>query len=350
MNRLHPVLAFGLGAAVMVGGLQPARAAERAPAVAAGSPIAGLAFPGITFEHQPAPVAESMLDRTAALGAGWVRFYAAFADMSPTRGSIEWSGLDRLVRAARSRGLKVLLALSTTPEWARPAGTDPDYGPVDKAGRATFRAFAVAVATRYQGQVAAYEIWNEPNLGGSWSPQPNPAAYLGLLSTTFAGIKSVDPAADVLAGGTGPSEPGEKAFEPLPWYRALYAGGLHSMIDGVAVHPWPHGDQVDVGEVPVSFEIRKVMDANGDVAKLIWGTETGVPTAGAYSISESAQATVVVKLYDRWSAMPHHGPLFYYTLTDTPGSDREDYFGLLRADRSEKPAFGTLQGWLSGNH
>ncbi|MFC7527339.1 cellulase family glycosylhydrolase [Actinoplanes sp. GCM10030250] len=348
-RRLAPAFAFVLAAAAMTGGLQPARAAEQDSAVPAGSTVAGLAFPGSGILYKPAAVAESMLDRTTALGAGWVRFDAAFAEMSPERGTIKWSGLDRLVQAARDRGLKVLLAIGTTPSWARPAGTDWNHGPVDEAGRATFRAFAVEAATRYRGKVAAYEIWNEPNLGGSWNPQPSPAAYLSLLSTTSAGIRSADPDADVISGGTGPSEPGEKALEPLPWYRALYAGGLRSMIDGVAVHPWPHSDRVDVGEMAQSFEIRKVMDANGDATKLIWGTETGVPTAGAYSITESAQAAVIPKLYDRWNALPHHGPLFYYTLTDNGGTNREDAFGLLRVNGSEKPAFGTLKTWISSN-
>lgn len=349
MSRLGPVFALVLAAATTAGGLQPARAAEQAPTALAGSTVAGLAFPGAGILYKPASVAESLLDRTTALGVGWVRFDAAFAELSPARGTVKWAVLDRLVQSARNRGLKVMLAMGTTPVWARPAGTDWHYGPVDEAGRATFRAFAVEAATRYRGKVAAYEIWNEPNLGGSWSPQPSPTAYLSLLSTTSAGIRSVDPAADVISGGTGPSEPGEKALEPLPWYRALYAGGLRSMIDGVGVHPWPHGERVDVGEMQQSFEIRKVMDANGDTAKLIWGTETGVPTAGAYSVSESAQATVIPKLYNRWSALPHHGPLFYYTLTDNAGANRENHFGLLRVDGSEKPAFDTLKDWLGSN-
>ena len=309
-----------------------------------------MAFSGASILYKPASVADAMLDRTAALGAGWVRFGASFDEMSPARGTVEWSTLDRLVQAARSRGLKVLLALTTIPAWARPAGTSYTYGPADAAERDAFRDLAVDAATRYRGQVAAYEIWNEPNLGGSWSPQPSPFAYLSLLSTTSAGIKSADPAAVVLSGGTGTSSPGEKALEPLAWYRALYAGGLHPMIDGVAVHPWPYNDRVDIGEMPTSFKIRSVMDAHGDGAKLIWGTETGVPTGGAYSISEAAQAAVLTKLYDRWNAMPHHGPLFYYTLDDETGTDRENHFGLVRTNGSPKPALAAFKGWVTTIH
>ena len=51
-------------------------------------------------------------------------------------------------------------------------------------------------------------------------------------------------------------------------------------------------------------------------------------------------------LYAVWTAMPEVGPLFYYTLDDFGGTDRENYFGLTRADGSLKPAFSELQNWI----
>jgi hypothetical protein len=326
--------------AALGGGLRAASPLEPA------TNIAGVAVPGIRLLYRDAAEADLILDRTVRLGAGWLRTDGAFAELSPAPGRYDWSRLDRLVAAARARQLSVLLVLGTTPSWARPPGMEWNYGPADDAGRAAFAGFAGRAAHRYRGQVAAYEIWNEPNLPGSWAPRPDPASYLDLLSAAFTAIKHADPPAVVLSGGTGA---GDDGIDAVLWYRTLYAGGLRSVTDGIAVHPYPNGTAVTTGELPKALEIRRLMDENGDAAKPLWGTETGAPTAGAHSMSEQAQAAVVPKVYDYWRAVPNHGPLFYYTLADTDGDrgDRENHFGLLRTDGSEKPGYAVLQRWIA---
>jgi hypothetical protein len=219
----------------------------------------------------------------------------------------------------------------------RISSTDWNHGPTDDTARDGFTVFADQAARRFRGQVDAYEIWNEPNLPGSWSPRPDPAAYLTLLTAAYRAIHAADPDAVVVSGGTGG---GPTGVDSLSWYEDLYDAGLRDVTDGIAVHPYP---DVHHGRV----RVRTLMNANGDTAKPLWGTETGAPTGGDPSISESAQATLVAAIHDEWSSIRNVGPLLYYTLTDFGGGDREDHFGLLRADGSPKPGYAALQRWTA---
>lgn len=302
--------------------------------------LTGIAIPGTRILYDDPAVAEAALDRVAALGVRWLRFDAAWSEIETAAGRYDWSNVDRVLAAATARGLSVLLVLGTSSSWSRPAGADWNHGPSTDAERAGFAGFAAAAAARYRGQADAYEIWNEPNLPGSWAPRPDATSYLRLLTVTYRAIHGADPDAVVLSGGTGG---GATALESVGWHRALYTGGLRAVSDGVAVHPYPDAPDADSGEAAKARQVRALMDANGDASKPLWGTETGIPTGGQPSIGEKSQADLVVRLYEQWASIGNVGPLMYYTLTDFGGTDREDHFGLLRADGSTKPSYGALR-------
>ena len=301
---------------------------------------AGIAIPGTTLLYADDETLNAHLRGVVASGAGWLRFDAPWTQIETAPGRRDWSNLDRVVERATSEGLAVDLVLGTVAEWARPAGTDWRQGASTAEQRAEFATFSAAVAARYKGRIAAYEVWNEPNLPGSWAPEPDAADYLQLLRQTYAAVRAVDPLPVVLSGGTGG---GSTGVNSLSWYRSLYKGGLKDHCDGVAVHPYPDAPVPRSGEMARAFEIRDLMIANGDGDKRLWGTEVGVPTGGSPSVDEKVQATLVAQMHELWSTIGGQGPLMYYTLQDTGGSDREGHFGLLREDGSEKPAFPVLQ-------
>src|SRR5689334_19529161 len=163
----------------------------------------GVAIPGIRLLYDTPATLRGKLDRVAALGAGWLRFDAAWPEIEIERGRFDYSRVDRALDGARARGLRVVLVLGATAAWARPAGADWNHGPATATARAGFTAFAAATARRYRDRVGAYEIWNEPNLPGSWAPRPDPAAYLALLRDAYAAIHRADSGAVVLSGGSG---------------------------------------------------------------------------------------------------------------------------------------------------
>ncbi|MFO7663626.1 MAG: cellulase family glycosylhydrolase, partial [Chloroflexota bacterium] len=102
-----------------------------------------------------------------ALDAGWVKTQVSWKLHEPRPGEYDpelFGELDRLVDAAANHNIKLLLSVSKAPDWSRPA-TEED-GPPSDYGR--FEDFMRYLATRYQGRVAAYELWNEPNLRREW--------------------------------------------------------------------------------------------------------------------------------------------------------------------------------------
>ncbi len=304
--------------------------------------LTGVAIPGVRILYAEPATADAALDRVADLGVRWLRVDAAWSEIAAAGGRNDWSRLDRLVGAAGDRGLSVLLVLGTLAATARPAGTAWNHGPTTDAERAAFAGFAAEAAGRFRGAVEAYEVWNEPNLPGSWAPRPDPAAYLSLLTVTYRAVHATDPGAVVLSGGTGG---GPTALDSVDWHRALYPG-LRDASDAVAVHPYADAPDVDSGEMARARRIRALMDANGDAAKRLWGTEAGAPTGGAPSIHRGTQAVLLREQYDRWAAMPNAGPLIWYTLSDFGGGDREDHFGLLDTTGTGKPAYDALRDWI----
>ncbi|HEX8344289.1 MAG TPA: hypothetical protein VF657_06030, partial [Actinoplanes sp.] len=270
---------------------------------------AGIAIPGTTLLYADEKTLETHLRGVVAAGVGWLRFDAPWTQIETAPGRRDWSNLDRVVDLATREGLAIDLVLGTVAEWARPKGTDWRLGASTAAQRAGFAEFSAAVAARYRGRIAAYEVWNEPNLPGSWAPEPNAADYLQLLRQTYAAVRAADPLPVVLSGGTGG---GSTGIPSLSWYRTLYSGGLQDHCDGIAVHPYPDAPIPRSGEMAQAFKIRELMIANGDGDKRLWGTEVGVPTGGSPSVGEQVQATMVAQLHELWSTIGGQGPLMYY--------------------------------------
>jgi hypothetical protein len=84
------------------------------------------------------------------------------------------------------------------------------------------------------------------------------------------------------------------------------------------------------------------MDQNGDAEKFVVSTESGYqPGTGntAGSQKEATQATVVRRAYEDFAARPKTGFILVYTMMN----DSVPGWGLLRDDRTRRPAFGVLR-------
>ncbi len=120
-----------------------------------------------------------LLRHFQALGVGWVKVQVSWKLHEPRPGEYNeelFGELDRLVAGANGQDVKVLLSVSKAPEWSRPT-TEMD-GPPSDYGQ--FEGFMRYLAMRYSGQVAAYELWNEPNLqsaSGTARPSARPTSW-----------------------------------------------------------------------------------------------------------------------------------------------------------------------------
>ena len=319
---------------------------------AAPASVFGVAAGGAIQNEDSATLTRDV-DTYDRMGAGWIRFDVNWA-MVQRRGpeSYDWTPFDRLVAAARARGLQALGTILYTPSWARPAGTSATWAP----DAARYAAFAGAAAAHFAALgVHAYEIWNEPNIVAFWKPRPSAARYAELLEAASAAVKGADPQAIVLTGGTSPASTDGTNVSPVDFLRGIYAAGARGSFDAVGHHPycWP----ADPGEarswsawyqmVGASTSLRTVMTANGDAGKRIWATEFGAPTngpAGSF-VSEADQSRMLARAYELYRTYSWAGPLFWYSGRDlgTSRDTRENFFGVVRNDFSAKPSFAAYR-------
>ncbi|NTV22224.1 MAG: glycoside hydrolase family 5 protein [Candidatus Yonathbacteria bacterium] len=297
------------------------------------------------------------------LGTTWVRWDIQWGKIQPKDSSTyDWASADRVVETAKRYGMKSVVILTYAPDWAAHPSCDKKIGKCPPAESSQFATFAAEVTKRYKGSIAVWEIWNEPNYTGFWSPHPDVVAYGKLLRDTNDAIKEIDPNAFVLAGGLA-SVADDKFgdISPYTFIVSIYAQKLKNSFDGLSLHPytypflpsynatWNQWEQI--------LDIREEMEKNGDSEKKIWITEYGAPTDGpgieriedggwlfhygSDFMSETAQKIMLLQAlgyhaaYKEWM-----GPFFWFTLKDSGnGSSTESFFGLLRSDDTKKVAY-----------
>lgn len=312
------------------------------------------------------------LDDLASMKVGWIRMDFDWSVIQPRSASeFRWSDYDRVVAAARARGIDVLGIIDFTPRWAR--ADDCAYFKCPPKDNAAFAAFAAAVAKRYAPLgLHHWEIWNEPNMSGTWYPKADARAYVALLRETYPALKAADPLAVVITGGLGPIENENGNISALPFLQAIYAEGGKPYFDAVAFHPYsfpvpPSAKRTwsawsQMSETKVSF--RSVMVGAGDASKKIWITEYGAPTGGpgpvagvddynfvfgSPHVTEALQALMVREAAERVKTYDWAGPLFIYSYKDigTSSNTMENFFGLIRYDGTRKPAYQAYRDAIS---
>ena len=111
------------------------------------------------------PDGDDGIKSAANLGVGWIKQQIDWNSIEYARGLYHWGELDHLVAEAQKYGLKIMFSVARAPGFSRPEPVEEDGPPSDFS---IFRDFMHALSTRYKGRVAAYELWNEPNLKREW--------------------------------------------------------------------------------------------------------------------------------------------------------------------------------------
>ncbi|MGH2522816.1 MAG: cellulase family glycosylhydrolase [Anaerolineales bacterium] len=260
-------------------------------------------------------------DLVKDLGFGWIKQQFGWRDISGSRGGYDWFRTDGVVRIAEERGLKLLVRLDHQPQWAQ---ADPSIfvnnGP--PADPAYFGEFCAALATRFAGRIAAYEVWNEPNLAREWGDQPpDPAGYVALLKACYLAIKQADPQAIVISAGMAPTDWDDPtvSMPDMAFYQGLYDAGGAPYFDLLGAHAPGYMNPPELAPADAEADpnllsrvwtfrhvedIRDLMVANGDGAKQIAITEMGWtsdpihPDYSWHAVSEAQKADYLVRAYD----------------------------------------------------
>lgn len=182
----------------------------------------------------------------------------------------------------------------------------------------------------------------------------DPARYTKLLKAAYGAIKAADPTALVITAGLAPACTCNSNMKPQDFLLGIYAAGGKGYFDAVGMHPYtfPALPTATDGSAywwtSMGKDLRAIMAANGDLSKTIWPTEYGAPTggpAGSGKVSERTQAAMLTAAYNLNQDAAWAGPLFWYCLND-PGTDTstaENFFGLLRYNKTKKPAYAALK-------
>jgi arabinogalactan endo-1,4-beta-galactosidase len=322
---------------------------------------------GNTLYGMPANQLDAELADMKAVGVSWVRVDVGWDDVQAKNAlTYDWAKTDAIVSAAKAHGLKLMGTLAYTPGWARPIGCrSPSCGP---ALNSNFATFAGQAATRYAQDIGVWEVWNEPNITKFWQPKPNAAKYADMLKSAYPAIKAANPTAQVLSAGLSPAESQSSNIAPRDFLSALYKAGAKPYFDVLGLHPYsyPAPSSTNYGwsawsqMADQSTSIRSIMQANGDTDKKIWITEYGAPTAGpgdtagitTYSdkqdaghVDEELQAYTLQSAVSSITGADWIGGFFWYSYKDlgTDLSDSENFFGLLRADGTRKPAYDMMR-------
>jgi hypothetical protein len=343
---------------------------------ASGAAAVRTEFFGIAQQGLDARDAKGM--RNAAIRTD--RFELGWRLLEPRKGSFDWQRSDQLVGTLASHGIRPFPFIWGSPKWV---SSQPAVPPVDNAAHAqAWRTFLEKAASRY-GPGGSYwsngyrqhygahatplpilywQIWNEPNLTKFFNPggtaRQSVQKYARLLQISHNAIKSKSPGAQiVLAGNPGyPPSGGLKAWEFLD--RLYGVPGSRTNFDVAALHPYAS----TVDEFGIEIEkVRGVMKKHGDAATPLWITEVGWGSAhpDRFGINQglSGQQRLLKRAYEAvlanrnaWNVQRVYWFLWRDPRADSTFAHRCSFCGsagLLRNDRTPKPAFQTFKGFTA---
>ncbi len=287
-----------------------------------------------------------------ALNLQWVRLGLHWMLLEPSPGQWRLDELDRLIQVMHEEQLNPLMYLVGSPAFASsaPAGASnvDQYPPSNPQ---LFASSLVHLAGRYP-QVQAWQVWNEQNIPPFWQPAEDPLHYRQLLESSLDALGAVRPQATQVMGG-------HAYYSQMPvrgglMLEALMHLGSLKPNRVTAYHPYsqePEGDVPGAGDFLLNAgTLNQHLRLLGSGP--IWATEFGWSSyAGPVElqpiIGEQGQADYMLRRLALMSAMDFD-KVFLFTLSDLDAraTPRDRFYGLLRLDGSEKPAYQALKRFL----
>jgi hypothetical protein len=262
---------------------------------------------------------------------------------------------------AQKTGGRIMLTVWETPSWARryryiacykyarrvcvnPNAATATYAePVP----ASYAAFMVALAKRYNGQytapgqttplprITALEVWNEPNARyfwagkhvRNWAPQ-----YVDVLNATYKAVHALPaPFPQVVGGAIG----AYVGVNHLKWLESLIR--YKALLDGISVHPYTHFPKWGVRDGTPGYKSSlaafpyfrvgnfaafvKIVDAAWGKKLPIWVTEIGIqsnPPDRALGVGQKAMINYLDQSVAALRKYPQVVAYMWYLLKDEP--------------------------------
>ncbi len=307
----------------------------------------------------------------------WVKQAFAWRDIETLeKGKFDWYRPDLIVDEVEAAGLKLLVRIDRQPFWTQPEGMTPtENRPPDNL--ADFGDFCWELANRYPGRIAAYQVWNEPNLSREWGDQPpNAAEYTDMLKICYEAIKAADPEAIVISAGLAPTGTGlPDAIPDAEYLQGMYDAGADAYFDvlGLNAPGYAAPPEISPEEAAASAEygngrwfafrhvedMRQIMVENGDgdkqiaILELGWTTDAVNPTYAWHAVTEEEQAEYLVGAYqyaaEHWQ--PWIGLMTTIYIADyfwTAEEHEQWWWAIVLPDGTPRPAYNALRDMRLG--
>ena len=306
----------------------------------------------------------SVLSRIEDAGLVWVRQRFGWEQIEPQPGETDWSSWDAIVQACDDHDLNLIAVLDGAPAWARAEDARSPWTPPREVS--DWGSFVSRLAGRYQGQIAAYQLWNEPNLAEHWGGRyVDPVAYTWLLREGAIRVRQADPGAVVLLAALAPTvETGPLNLNEADYLRGIANAGGAPYFDAISLQPYGFGEPADAAPSAGALNYRRVEHVRRELVRLglaerpVWATAWGwnhlpagiEPASSPWpSVTSEQQVgyTMDALLLARrdW---PWMGPMILYTLQpDVPSDDPRWGFALLDPQGMPTALFDRLAEYRS---
>jgi hypothetical protein len=270
------------------------------------------------------------------MGAPWIRMDFLWSSIEPAQGVWDYNASDASVAQADAHGLKILGILGYGVSWL--AGSSGTY--TSPADVPYFVEFVNHTVSRYKGQVAAWESWNEPNVFWTGSLQD----FITMLNATIATIHAISPSIDYVVGDLYMAQP--------EWLEAMFEAGIMTHVHAISFHPYFSTPDELAGLLRQELAVITRFDFKGQ----LWITEVGNPTGGYQDnhVSLLGQAIEVIYTYTLATAF-NVTAVTYYEYQDSSVTDQQQnpwnsefFFGLVFPNDTWKPGAYAFQ--LFGEH
>lgn len=280
-----------------------------------------------------------------------------------------WAKYDNIVALAEAYGLQIQARLDNPPAWSQTV--EGNFAP--PADIQDFVDFATAVATRYQGRIHYYQVWNEPNIYPEWGEQDvDPEAYTDLLCRTYDALKAVDPDIVVISAPLSPTVSlTGRNLSDLIFLQRMYDAGAAACFDVLAMQGYgffsgPQDQRMRPTTLTFArnLYLRDLMIANDDAQTAIWITEAAwnpidapdvppdVTGRGNFGIVTQQQAAdYMPAAYDRamrewsWIGVIHYW--FFKRAADFERGQSWYYFRMVEPDFTPLPVYTAMRDYIA---
>ena len=273
-------------------------------------------------------------DSIKSVGFNAVRADILWNLVEKQKGKYNFSFFDSIVNVAEKHDIRTLLIL----DYSNPLYTKGKFPPLTADELKAFACYCGATARFFKGRAVDFEIWNEENIRNTWFPSANALQFSRLLKIAVDSLKSANPEAKVITGGTA----------GIDWrfIDSLGVNNALNKVDGLGIHPYRSGSPESISEDLLA--LRWLAKKYFKTYPGEWATEYGASSThsgdGFTQASQLWQARIDVRaLLTNWLAgFVYSHKYEFFTWGDNP-KNSECHYGIISPDLKPRPSYYAIQ-------